>query len=69
MEDIKIKVATEEAFDEAVKKAAEEFDTTGKNKDNDKENAMAHFMMGLQNMIFAALIKKHLFPDPEESKN
>ena len=52
---------TRKEFDEAVKKAQEEFVEISTSKDETPEGMMTIMVMGLQNSAFATLIYKHLF--------
>ena len=55
------KSVTREQFDEAVKKANEDFVDMTLSKKETPEGAMTVLIMGLQNAAFATLIEKHLF--------
>lgn len=55
---------TKDQFHEAVNKANEKFKNIG--KDKMKEDPMMDLMMGLQNVMFGALISDILFDNKEE---
>ena len=72
MEDKEKVVFTIEQFDEAVKKALDEFNAIGMDKERDPDEAadmkMANLIMGMQNAIFAGLVKKQLIGEIKEDK-
>ena len=59
---------TEEMFDDVVKKAMHRFNEVGI-KEEDKEDhkkMMVNFMMGMQNAVFASMLREELFNTKEE---
>lgn len=56
---------TEEMYDKAVMKAMHKFDNAGK-KDMDEEKSMVNMMMGLQNALFASMLREELFNIKED---
>lgn len=57
---------TEEMFDACAKKAMCKWDEIDKKNDESSKNAMVTLMMGLQNAMFARLIRDEIFNTQED---